>query len=227
MSPPAKEVLCPSCGGTAEVIAVDASGTRTAVCSFCYGTVTVDAAGRAVPTTKKADKAQRSDTASEKPKKAKKAEKPKKVEKPKPPDPATLVRAVLTRAGIASASSSKVVPDVNLQPLSQEQAKLVERIGEHVAYFRRADEGDMAEAFSGLTEAVALGGELNQHMRSDALELIEELGRQASSPENDRSAKAVLRSVLAGLGSTCVVAPSVAGAWRSSSRRVEEFFGVE
>ena len=31
-----------------EVIGVDPSGNRTAVCSFCYATVTVDAAGRPV-----------------------------------------------------------------------------------------------------------------------------------------------------------------------------------
>jgi type IV secretory pathway VirB10-like protein len=239
------QVFCPTCGGALEVIATDASGQRTALCSYCYATITLGAEGRAAPvkgkqaekaeTSRKAEPAKKAEKTAtvEKTAKPKPAETPKQPQKPKkperaePPDPATIVRAVLARAGLAATGSPGAASRARIQALTAEQVRIVERIGVHVAHLRRLGEVDMAEAFSALAGAVALGGDLNQHMRSDALELIDELSRQASRPEQERSGKAVLRSVLAGLGSTLVGAGALTEAWRSSSRRIEEFFGID
>lgn len=84
---------------------------------------------------------------------------------------------------------------------------------------------DLAEALKCLTEAIAKSHELTLSIRAEALEQLDELGRQATISPDKRAKPSVLRAVFQGLATTLGAAGGLAEVWSTWGTIIRKFFG--
>jgi hypothetical protein len=91
---------------------------------------------------------------------------------------------------------------------------------------KEPDAAEFAKALKELTEAIASkANPLTESQRQMALEQLDVLGQQASSPADKRS-KPVLNALVNTLANVCAGAGGLAAAWQLWGPVVTKFFGV-
>ena len=90
-----------------------------------------------------------------------------------------------------------------------------------------ADSGnvEVATALKNLTEAIANSQELEPEKRSEALELLGDLSKQAALPRESRSNLASLRLIGSALASICATAGGLASVWSAFGPAIRTYFG--
>lgn len=85
---------------------------------------------------------------------------------------------------------------------------------------------ELAEALKRLAEAITTSGELTPGSRADALEQLDELGRQAISSPEKRAKISVIRAVFQSLATTLSAAGGLAEVWSTWGTTIRKFFGL-
>jgi len=90
-----------------------------------------------------------------------------------------------------------------------------------------ADSGNLevATALKNLTEAIADSQELEPEKRSEALELLGDLSKQAALPKESRANLASLRVIGSALTSICTTAGGLASVWSAFGPVIKAYFG--
>jgi hypothetical protein len=84
----------------------------------------------------------------------------------------------------------------------------------------------VAKALKELTEAVASCQEISSEARSDILENLEELSKQAALTPEKRAKAGVIKSILSGVGASIGAVAGLAKIWSVWGNSIRAFFGV-
>ena len=100
----------------------------------------------------------------------------------------------------------------------------VDSISTNISSVASNGHAELVNAFKALTEAIASSNELNATQRTQVLDTVEELTRQANLPEENRSKPEVIRSLLQNLGATLGAAGGLAEVWSTWGESIKAFF---
>ena len=85
---------------------------------------------------------------------------------------------------------------------------------------------EIADALKHLTEAVTDSQELSPRNRSEVLDQLTELGRQATSPQEQRSKPGVLNAIVKDVATILAGAGGLAKVWSTWGPSIKAFFGL-
>lgn len=105
------------------------------------------------------------------------------------------------------------------------EMKKVGSISNSISLLMDANNDGMAQALKVLTEAVANSTELSEQVRSETLEQLEEISRQATLPQDSRAPIGVIKALLFGIATTLSAAGGLAEVWSTWGHRIGVFFG--
>ena len=110
--------------------------------------------------------------------------------------------------------------------LNTEEIKDVEKININISALANSPQTEeIAEALKSITEAVALSGTLSTEKKSDIIEQVEEISRQALLPPEQRS-KGVIKATLGGIAAGLGAAGGLAEVWSTWGNKIITFFGL-
>jgi hypothetical protein len=110
---------------------------------------------------------------------------------------ALVVGAIMGEATRASPIISNSVIGV----LNTGEIKDVQSIAINVSNLEGSGHAEIANALRQLTEVVASSGEITSSQRSKALEILGDLGKQATAPKEARASAGTMETIIAGLAS--------------------------
>lgn len=102
----------------------------------------------------------------------------------------------------------------------------VESISVNVSALSEAGNERIASAFKELTEAVVSNTELVEEKRTEVLDNLEELARQAALPKDKRSKAGVLKAIFASVGGTLAATGGLAEVWSTWGNEISQFLGL-
>jgi len=85
---------------------------------------------------------------------------------------------------------------------------------------------DVAQALKAVTEEVANSVDLSGPLRTETLDQLDEISRQAALPQSSRAPAGVIKSILTGIGATLGSAGGLAGVWSTWGGSIRSFFGM-
>lgn len=102
----------------------------------------------------------------------------------------------------------------------------IDSISVNISSLAQGGHVQVADAIKHLTEAVAGTQTLAPPQRADALDILQELSRQAILPADERAKPGVLRAMFDVLTSSLGAAGGVAAVWQTWGSAIKAFFGV-
>lgn len=138
------------------------------------------------------------------------------------------VAKALAEKGLKHMAKGKKI-EINLQNssigvLNTGEMKDIESISVSVTTLSSKGYAEVASALKALTESVVQSAELTSEARTDLLDNLEELSRQAALPENERSKPAVIKSILFGISTGLASAGGLAEVWSTWGPAISSFF---
>jgi hypothetical protein len=109
--------------------------------------------------------------------------------------------------------------------LNTGQIEDVESIRVSVSTLSSKGDDDVANALKCVTEAVVQSSELTPEQRTELLDNLDELARQAAMQTTTRSKPAVIKSVFVGISTALASAGSMAEIWSTWGPAIRRFFG--
>ncbi|MFO0839068.1 MAG: hypothetical protein U1D55_11160 [Phycisphaerae bacterium] len=106
------------------------------------------------------------------------------------------------------------------------QMREIEHISASVGSLNDHGQRDVGLALKRVTEALIASQELSTQQRSDMLELLEELSKQATLAPEARAKPGIIKSVLGGLASTLSAAGGLAEVWTACGPAIRAHFGL-
>lgn len=141
----------------------------------------------------------------------------------------TVAKALIEK-GFERMSSS---PNININlsnsaigVLNTGEIENVHSISVNVAALAESGNEEVAKALKELTEAVASSQEISSEERSEILENLEELSKQAALAREERAKAGVIKSILSGVGASIGAAAGLAKIWSVWGNSIRTFFGV-
>jgi hypothetical protein len=131
--------------------------------------------------------------------------------------------------GIVSTSSKStqvVISGGIIGVLNTGEMSHIENINTNISVIDHAKNSEVAQALKEITEAIIHSQELPQQERSELLEQIQEVSKQATLPVEARSSKGVLKAVLAGIAGTVSTVGGIAEIWSTWGGTILKFFGL-
>lgn len=95
----------------------------------------------------------------------------------------------------------------------------------HITNLNTSGHFEMAEALKRLTEAVAQSGKLSPGARTDILDQLNELGRQAVIAPDQRAKLGIIKAIFQSLAASLAVAGNLAEVWSTWGTPIKNFFG--
>ncbi len=109
--------------------------------------------------------------------------------------------------------------------LNTGQIKNIESININIGKLNDAGSDEVADALKNITSAVAESTELAADVKSNTLEQLESLSKQAILPANERTKPGVMKAVFTTLSATLAAAGNLAGIWSAWGPAIQKFFG--
>lgn len=135
-----------------------------------------------------------------------------------------IVKAVLAQA---SQSSMRLdIRDSTILLLNAREIKGVHSISVNISGLARAGYEQAAEALKKVTGAVTHSAELTARERTELLELLDELSRQAVLSRTQRAKPGVIKGILTGLATGLAAAGGLAEVWSIWGSVIQRFFGL-
>jgi hypothetical protein len=127
-------------------------------------------------------------------------------------------------------SGGNVVNSIDLSKstvgfLNTGQVKNLHDISVSIQQVRSADHEEVARGLEELAKAIASATDLGDAAKSDALDHLKELSRQAALPPNERTAPAVLKTLAAGLSTVLATGGNLAEMWSAWGPKIAAFLG--
>jgi len=137
---------------------------------------------------------------------------------------ARVIAEMLGGSGRTGVSIS--VSDSTIGVLNTGEIEDVKSISASVTTLRASGNTGIAEALGHLTEAAAASQELSPEQRSDLLQQLDEMSRQATIHPEQRAKPGAVRAVLAAVATTFGAAGGLAEVWSTWGPAVKTFFGL-
>ena len=127
--------------------------------------------------------------------------------------------------------SAKPKIEINLKNstvgmLTAGDVKDVENILANVGTLASKGHDEVATSLKEVTEAVASSRELSEQERTDVLDSLDEIARQAALPVDRRAKPGVIKSVLSGIAGSLAAAGGTAEVWSTWGPQITRFFGL-
>jgi hypothetical protein len=114
----------------------------------------------------------------------------------------------------------------NVGVLNTGEIKEIRSVSLNVSALAQIEHTEMATALRQLVGAVSKSEELTKQQRSEILEQLEEIARQANTPPERRVTSGVLKSALSGIATTLGAAGGLAEVWSTWGPAIATFFGL-
>jgi hypothetical protein len=135
-----------------------------------------------------------------------------------------IVEAVLAQA---SRGGTRIdIRDCTIVLLNASDIRGVHSISVNVSGLARAGYQEAAEALKKVTEAVTHSAGLTARERTELLELLDELSKQAVLSRTQRAKPGVVKGVLTGLATGLAAAGGLAEVWSTWGPAIQRFFGL-
>jgi hypothetical protein len=125
-----------------------------------------------------------------------------------------------------SMSTLNVFGNITTGILNLGQIDRVKSIEANVLALSQSGLEDVADALKSLTTAVATNAELAEEQRQTALDILDELSKQATLPREKQAAIGTLRTIIGGLGSVLSAGGGLAEIWSTWGSSIRAFFGI-
>jgi hypothetical protein len=142
----------------------------------------------------------------------------------------TVAKALLEKGMESKSLTGKSNIEVHLHNsvigiLNTGEIENVQSISVCVATLAESGNIDIAAALKNLTEAVARNSDITSAQRSELLEQLEELGRQATLPPEKRTKPSVIKAIISSVAGTLGAAGALAEVWSTWGPAIRTFFG--
>lgn len=125
----------------------------------------------------------------------------------------------------SNAATTISISGGNFGVLNTGQLGDVGAIEVHIQALCTAGHPDLAKALSALTEAVKQSGDLRPEQRSEVLDQLNEIARQAALAPERRARPGIVKALLHGVATTLGTAGSLAEVWSTWGAGIKTFFG--
>ncbi len=115
--------------------------------------------------------------------------------------------------------------DSSIGVLNTGEIRNIESISVSVTALSSKGYSEVANALKALTESVTRSAEMSPRERTELLDNLEELSRQAALAEKKRAKPAVIKSILLGISTTLAGVGGVAEVWSTWGPTIQRFFG--
>ena len=102
----------------------------------------------------------------------------------------------------------------------------IQSVSMSISSLQQAGEADLARALKAVSEAVLQTSEIAVTQRSEILENLDELGRQASLSPDRRMKPGVIKSLIGGISGAIGAAGAAASVWATWGGTILKFFGL-
>lgn len=135
-----------------------------------------------------------------------------------------IVEAILAQA---SRGGTRIdIRDCTIVLLNASDIRGVHSISVNVSGLAGAGYEEAAEALKMVTEAVTHSAELTAHERTELLELLDELSKQAVLSRTQPAKRGIVKGILTGLATGLGAAGGLAEAWSTWGPTIQRFFGL-
>ncbi len=117
------------------------------------------------------------------------------------------------------------ISNSNIGILNTGQVESIGSITLHVQNLAASGNPDVAKALNSLAEAIGASREVSEHVKSEALDQLDELARQAAVEPHQRAKLGVIKSLFQGLATTLSAAGGLAEVWSTWGHEIRKFFG--
>jgi len=126
--------------------------------------------------------------------------------------------------------AERIKIDINLHDssigvLNAGEVKDIESISVNVTALSSKGYSEVADALKALAESVTRSAEMSPRERTELLDNLEELSRQAALAEKKRAKPAVIKSILLGISTTLAGVGGLAEVWSTWGPTIQGFFG--
>ncbi len=115
--------------------------------------------------------------------------------------------------------------DSSIGVLNAGEIRNIESISVSVTALSSKGYSEVADALKALTESVTRSAEMSPRERTELLDNLEELSRQAALAEKKRAKPAVIKSILLGISTTLAGVGGLAEVWSTWGPTIQRFFG--
>jgi len=115
--------------------------------------------------------------------------------------------------------------DSSIGVLNAGEIKDIESISVNVTALSSKGYSEVAGALKALTESVTRSAEMRPRDRTELLDNLDELSRQAALAEKKRAKPAVIKSILLGISTALAGAGGLAEVWSTWGPTIQRFFG--
>ena len=112
----------------------------------------------------------------------------------------------------------------NIGVLNTGVVQKMESISINISTLTESGHTDVATALQAITAAITESSELSTDHQAELLEQLDELGRQAVLPLEERSSSGVINAILSGIASGLGAAGGLAEVWSTWGETVTQFF---
>jgi hypothetical protein len=137
---------------------------------------------------------------------------------------AEIAKAIVAQAG--QASTRIEIRDNTILILYATDIRGANSISANVSTLAQCGHEEAARGLKEVTEAVTEHLEMAAALRSELLELLDELSRQAVLPRSEQAKPAVIKGILAGLATGLQGAGGLAEVWSTWGPSIQRFFGL-
>ena len=118
------------------------------------------------------------------------------------------------------------VKDSTIGVLSTGDSATIRAISVSATAVFQAGHADVAKALEALAAAFASSTQLAAQQRTEALEMLEELGRQAALPAASRAKPGIVKALVSSVAATAGIAGGAAEVWSTWGTPIRQFFGT-